>query len=258
MLILISPAKKLDYESPLGTEIHSQPQFLDHSQQLVDQLKDYAPHDIASLMHLSEKLALLNFERYQEWQQPFTPDNARPALLAFKGDVYEGMAAGTMDQATLDYAQDHLRILSGLYGVLRPLDLIQAYRLEMGTSLKNERGKDLYAFWNGVIAEQLNTDLSRSGSEVIVNLASNEYFRSVDKKALQGRLITPAFKDWKNGQYKMISFYAKKARGMMTRYLLENRVDESAQLLEFAQAGYAFNPELTVKPDEPVFTRRQD
>lgn len=258
MLILISPAKKLDYESPLSTDIHSQPQFLDDSQQLVDQLKDYAPHDIASLMHLSEKLALLNFERYQEWQQPFTPDNARPALLAFKGDVYEGMAAGTMDQATLDYAQNHLRILSGLYGVLRPLDLMQAYRLEMGTSLKNERGKDLYAFWKGIIAEQLNADLSRSGSEVMVNLASNEYFKSVDKKVLQGRLITPAFKDWKNGQYKMISFFAKKARGMMTRYLLENRVDDPAQLLKFAEAGYAFNPELTVKPDEPVFTRRQD
>lgn len=257
MLILISPAKKLDYESPLSTDTHSQPQFLDHAQQLVDQLKSYAPHDIAGLMHLSEKLALLNFERYQEWQQPFTPENARPALLAFKGDVYEGMAAGTMDQATLDYAQDHLRILSGLYGVLRPLDLMQAYRLEMGTSLQNERGKDLYAFWKGIITGQLNADLAASGSEVIVNLASNEYFKSVEKKALQGRLITPAFKDWKNGQYKMISFFAKKARGMMTRYLLENRVDDPAQLLEFAEAGYAFNPELTVKPDEPVFTRRE-
>ncbi len=258
MLILISPTKKLDYESPLSTETYSQPQFLDHSQELVDQLKDYAPHDIASLMHLSEKLALLNFKRYQEWQQPFTPENARPALLAFKGDVYEGMEAGTMDQATLDYAQDHLRILSGLYGVLRPLDLMQAYRLEMGTPLKNRRGKDLYAFWKGIVAEQLNRDLAASGTDRVVNLASGEYFKSVDKKVLEGRLITPVFKDWKNGQYKIISFYAKKARGMMTRYLLQKRVDSLAQLTEFSEAGYAFNPELTVKPDEPVFTRRQD
>lgn len=258
MLILISPAKKLDYDSTLNTIVHSQPQFLDHSQQLVDQLKSYAPHDIAGLMHLSEKLALLNFERYQEWQQPFTTENARPALLAFKGDVYEGMAADTLDQATLDYAQHHLRILSGLYGVLRPMDLMQAYRLEMGASLQNERGKDLYAFWKDVLTEQLNADLIESGSDLVVNLASNEYFKSVDEKVLQGRLITPAFKDWKNGQYKIISFYAKKARGMMTRYLLENRVDNLTQLTDFTAAGYAFNAELTVQPDAPVFTRRQE
>lgn len=258
MLILISPAKKLDYETPLSTDVHSQPQFLEHSQQLIDQLKSYAPHEVADLMHLSEKLALLNFERFQDWQTPFTAENARPAVLAFKGDVYTGMAADTMDQATLDYAQQHLRILSGLYGVLRPLDLMQPYRLEMGTSLQNERGKDLYAFWNGVITDKLNADLAASGSEVVVNLASSEYFKSVNKKALNGRLITPAFKDWKNGQYKMISFFAKKARGMMTRYVLENRVDDPEQLHAFAQDGYAFNPELTTKPDEPVFTRRQD
>lgn len=258
MLILISPAKKLDYESPLSSTMHSQPRFLDHTRQLIEQLKKYEPHEIAGLMHLSEKLALLNFERYQDWQQPFTTDNARPAVLAFKGDVYAGMDAQSMDQATLEYAQQHLRILSGLYGVLRPLDLMQAYRLEMGTALKNERGKDLYVFWAGVITDKLNADLAESGSDVVVNLASNEYFKAVDKKALNGRLITPAFKDWKNGQYKMISFYAKKARGMMSRYLLEQRIDDPQQLTAFAQDGYAFDPELTRKPDEPVFSRRQD
>lgn len=258
MLILISPAKKLDDDTLLTTATHSQPRLLEHSQQLIDQLKTYAPHDVAALMHLSEKLALLNFERFQDWQQPFTTDNARPAVMAFKGDVYAGMAAETMDGATLDYAQQHLRILSGLYGVLRPLDLMQAYRLEMGTSLQNERGKDLYAFWKGVITEQLNVDLAESGNDLVVNLASNEYFKSVDKKALNGQLITPAFKDWKNGQYKMISFYAKKARGMMTRYLLENRVEAAERINEFEQDGYSFNAELTTRPDEPVFTRRQD
>ncbi|MEZ5536148.1 MAG: peroxide stress protein YaaA [Thiolinea sp.] len=257
MLILISPAKKLDYESPLGTELHTQPQFLDHAQMLIDQLKGYEPHDIAELMHLSDKLALLNFERFQDWQQPFTPEEARPAVLAFKGDVYTGMEADTMDEATLEYAQQHLRILSGLYGVLRPLDLMRPYRLEMGTALQNARGKDLYAFWDGIITEKLNADLAESGSEVVVNLASNEYFKSVNKKALNGRLITPAFKDWKNGQYKMISFFAKKARGMMSRYLLEQRVDDAQQITAFEQDGYAFNAELTRNLDEPVFTRRQ-
>ncbi len=258
MLILISPAKKLDDKTPLTTTVYSQPRLLEHSQQLIDQLKTYAPHDVATLMHLSDKLALLNFERFQDWQQPFTPDNARSAILTFKGDVYTGMAAETLDQDTLDYAQQHLRILSGLYGVLRPLDLMQAYRLEMGTALKNARGKDLYAFWGGIITEQLNADLAVSGNDLVVNLASNEYFKSVDQQALNSQLVTPVFKDWKNGQYKMISFFVKKARGMMTRFLLENRVEEAEQLTEFAQDGYHFNAELTTCTDEPVFTRRRD
>lgn len=258
MLILISPAKKLDYEAPPVTERYSQPQFLDQSQLLVDQLKALGPHELGSLMHLSDKLAALNFERYAEWQQPFAPDNAKQAVLAFRGDVYAGMDADSMDAATLDYAQQHLRILSGLYGVLRPLDLMQAYRLEMGTSLQNERGKDLYAFWGERITAKLNSDLAESGSGLVVNLASNEYFKSVKKKALDGQLITPAFKDWKNGQYKMISFFAKKARGMMTRYLLEQRVERAEGVLDFAEGGYAYNAELTKNPQEPVFTRRQD
>ncbi|MGB0846687.1 MAG: peroxide stress protein YaaA [Thiolinea sp.] len=258
MLILISPAKKLDYDAEPVTDSYSQPQFLDQSRLLVDQLKALGPHELGSLMHLSDKLAALNFERYAEWQQPFSPDNAKQALLAFRGDVYAGMDADSMDAATLDYAQEHLRILSGLYGVLRPLDLMQAYRLEMGTSLKNARGKDLYAFWGSIITDKLNEDLAVSGSELIVNLASNEYFKSVRKKELDGHLVTPAFKDWKNGQYKMISFFAKKARGMMTRYLLEQRVDQPEGLLDFTGGGYVYNAELTKKPEEPVFTRRQD
>lgn len=258
MLILISPAKKLDYAAPPVTNQYSQPQFLDQSQLLVDQLKALGPHELGSLMHLSDKLAALNFERYAEWRQPFAPDNAKQAVLAFRGDVYAGMDADSMDADTLEYAQQHLRILSGLYGVLRPLDLMQAYRLEMGTSLQNERGKDLYAFWGDIITDQLNSDLSGLESELVVNLASNEYFKSVKKKTLDGQLVTPAFKDWKNGQYKMISFFAKKARGMMTRYLLEERIDQLAGVLDFTDGGYVYNAELTKCPQEPVFTRRQD
>ena len=257
MLILISPAKKLDDVTPPVTSVHSQPELLLHSQQLIDQLKAYAPHEIAALMHLSDKLAALNFERFNAWQQPFTLDNAKQAVLAFRGDVYEGMQADSLSAEDLHYAQQHLRILSGLYGVLRPLDLMQAYRLEMGTGLKNERGKDLYAFWGNLITDKLNADLASTGGKLVVNLASNEYFKSVNKKALQGRLITPAFKDWKNGQYKMISFFAKKARGMMTRYLIESRVESLQGIQNFAMAGYAFNAELTRKADDPVFTRKQ-
>ena len=256
MLILISPAKKLDYETELVTEQYSQPQFLDQSTILIEQLRQYAPHEIASLMHLSDKLAALNFERFAAWNTPFTQDNARPAVLAFRGDVYEGMAADTFSDTDFDYAQQHLRILSGLYGVLRPLDLMQAYRLEMGTGLKNERGKDLYAFWGERITDRLNADLAESGNELIVNLASNEYFKSVKKKSLQGQLITPAFKDWKNGQYKMISFFAKKARGMMTRYLIQNQVTDVAGMLKFQADGYAYDEALTKSPSEPVFSRR--
>lgn len=257
MLILISPAKKLDYETASTTKTYTNPQFLDQSQRLIDQLKTFAPHEVASLMSLSDKLALLNTERYEVWQQPFTTENAKQALLAFKGDVYEGMQANTLDQDGLLYAQQHLRILSGLYGLLMPLDLMQAYRLEMGTKLKNERGKDLYAFWGDIITDKINEDLAESGNDLLINLASNEYFKSVNKKKLQGRLITPAFKDWKNGQYKMISFYAKKARGMMARYLIDHRVESYEQLLAFDEAGYVYNEAMS-KTDQPVFIRKLD
>lgn len=256
MLILISPAKKLDYDTAPTTETFTQPQFLDHSQVLIDQLKGYAPHEIASLMKLSDKLAVLNAERYDAFNTPFSTENAKQSVLAFKGDVYEGMQADTMDQAGLDYAQKHLRILSGLYGVLRPLDLMQAYRLEMGTKLENTRGKDLYAFWGDVITDKINADLAESGNDLIVNLASNEYFKSVKKTNLQGRLVTPAFKDWKNDQYKMISFYAKKARGMMTRYIIDNQIETYEGLLGFDSAGYTYNEAMS-KENEPVFIRKE-
>jgi len=255
MLILISPAKKLDYDTASTTNTYTNPQFLEHSQILIDQLKTFAPHEVASLMSLSDKLALLNAERYDAWHQPFTTDNAKQAVLAFKGDVYEGMQAETLDQDGLDYAQQHLRILSGLYGLLLPLDLMQAYRLEMGTKLENQRGKDLYAFWGDIITDKINQDLTDSGNDLIINLASNEYFKSVNKKKLQGRLITPAFKDWKNDQYKMISFYAKKARGMMTRYIVDHRIDSYEKLLEFDTAGYTYNDAMS-NPDQPVFIRK--
>jgi len=255
MLIVISPAKKLDYENPTPTDKFSQPMLLAHSQQLVDQLKNYSPQEIASLMHLSDPLASLNASRYATWQQPFTPENAKPCIFAFKGDVYEGMQADTLNAADIDYMQIHLRILSGLYGVLRPLDLMQAYRLEMGTKLINERGKNLYEFWGDLITDKVNEDLGKTDNNLLINLASNEYFKSVKKKNIQGDIITPVFKDWKNGQYKIISFYAKKARGLMTRYLIEKRIDNIDDLLRFDLAGYYYNEAMS-KKNEPVFTRQ--
>ncbi|MEC9084770.1 MAG: peroxide stress protein YaaA, partial [Pseudomonadota bacterium] len=207
MLMIISPAKTLDYESPLATETHTQPDFLDDACELIDQLKELEPHQVSNLMSISDKLGQLNAERFQTWHTPFTPDNARQAVLAFKGDVYTGLDAESFSSEDFSFAQKHLRILSGLYGLLKPLDLMQPYRLEMGTRFENTRGKDLYAFWGSKITEALN-QLLASDDKVLVNLASNEYFKSVQKKHLDARLVTPQFKDWKNGQYKMISFYA--------------------------------------------------
>ncbi|HPQ97253.1 MAG: peroxide stress protein YaaA [Thiothrix sp.] len=259
MLILLSPSKKLDENPDTGQPAgHTQPRLLDDAGKLVSQLKSMAPQELAGLMHLSDRLASLNAARYQHWSLPFTPANARPALFAFRGDVYAGLDADTLSPAALAFAQQHVRILSGLYGVLRPLDLMQAYRLEMGTRLANEYGRDLYAFWGERITAQLNQDLSESGPALVVNLASNEYFRVVKPGILNGRLITPVFRDWSRGQYKVISFFAKKARGLMTRYLIDQRIDSTEGLIGFETAGYAFNPVLTLHPDEPVFTRRQD
>ncbi len=249
MLALISPAKKLDYDTPPTSDKFTQPDFLKHSQELIDQLSEYAPHEIASLMKLSDKLALLNAERYDNWHQPFTPENAKQAILAFKGDVYEGMDAGNFSQAELDFAQDHLRILSGLYGLLRPLDLMQAYRLEMGTRLQNARGKNLYEFWGSIVTDKINEELSKHDNKVVVNLASNEYFKVVKKKELDGELFTPIFKDFKNGKYKIISFYAKKARGMMCRYIIENQIDDVELLKDFDLGGYEYNESMSSSKD---------
>lgn len=253
MLMVISPAKTLDYESPLATQKSSQPDFLDDACELVDELKKLEPHDISNLMGVSDKIGQLNAERFQSWQTPFTKDNARQAVLAFKGDVYTGLDAESFSGKEFETAQKHLRILSGLYGVLKPLDLMQPYRLEMGTKFQNPRGKDLYAFWGSKITDELNR-LLKADDGVLVNLASNEYFKSVKKKDLDARLITPQFKDWKNGQYKMISFYAKKARGLMCRYAIQNNITQADDLKGFNLEGYQFSEEQS-DADNWVFLR---
>ncbi|HLV77196.1 MAG TPA: peroxide stress protein YaaA [Marinobacter sp.] len=253
MLMIISPAKTLDYESPLATERYTQPEFLDDACELIDQLKALEPHQVSNLMSISDKLGQLNAERFRTWRTPFTPDNARQAVLAFKGDVYTGLDAASFSEDDFDFAQKHLRMLSGLYGLLRPLDLMQPYRLEMGTRFENSRGKDLYAFWGTRLTRALN-ELLASDDKVLVNLASNEYFKSVQKKDIEGRLITPQFKDWKNGQYKMISFYAKKARGLMCRYAIQNRITQAEDLKGFDFDGYYFSDEQS-SADNWVFLR---
>ncbi|WP_097460524.1 peroxide stress protein YaaA [Mangrovitalea sediminis] len=253
MLIVISPAKTLDFESPLATEKHTQPAFLDDSCELIDQLKLLEPHQVSELMKISAKLGDLNAARFQQWQLPFSLDNARQAILAFKGDVYTGLEAETFSDDDFAFAQQHLRILSGLYGLLKPLDLIQPYRLEMGTSFRNQRGKDLYAFWGERLTKALRSELA-ADDQVLINLASNEYFHSVQPKGLDARVITPQFRDWKNGQYKMISFYAKKARGMMSAYIIRHRVTDPEALKDFNAGGYYFSPEQS-KGDTWVFLR---
>ncbi len=241
MLILLSPAKSLDYKSPLPTKRHTEPRLLDDSEILVKKLRAMTPKALGELMSISDKLADLNAERYTTWESDFTPENSRQCLFAFTGDVYQGMALSDWKSPDFTLAQKQIRILSGLYGVLRPLDLMQPYRLEMGTKLANSRGKNLYEFWGEKITDLLNTDLKKSGSNYIVNLASNEYFSSVKKKSLNGELITPVFKDEKNGKYKIISFYAKKARGMMADHIIRNKITNIAGLKKFKTAGYKFS-----------------
>ena len=254
MLMVISPAKTLDYETPPATTRYTQPEHLDHAQDLIAQLRDFSPAQIAELMHLSDKLAGLNAARFGSWTPTFTPHNAKQALLAFKGDVYTGLNAEDFDEDDFDFAQQHLRMLSGLYGVLRPLDLMQPYRLEMGTKLANPRGKDLYAFWGERISGWLNDALAAQGDQVLLNLASTEYFAAVKRKALQARIIDTEFRDLKNGQYKIISFYAKKARGLMARYVIKERLNSPAGLTDFAYQGYRYSPQHS-QADKLVFLR---
>ncbi|RWU22176.1 peroxide stress protein YaaA [Pseudomonas alkylphenolica] len=254
MLTVISPAKTLDYDTPPVTQRYTQPQYLDDSQVLIEQLRELSPAQISELMHLSDKLAGLNAARFGSWTPAFTPDNAKQALLAFKGDVYTGLDAESLSEDDFSYAQDHLRMLSGLYGLLRPLDLMQPYRLEMGTKLANARGKDLYAFWGTRISEWLNQALADQGDDVLLNLASNEYFSAVKRSALNARIINTEFRDFKNGQYKIISFYAKKARGMMSRFVIEERINDPEQLKQFDVQGYYYSAEQS-KPDNLVFLR---
>lgn len=257
MLLLLSPAKSLDFSTPAPAIPHSQPDYLPQAAQLIQVLQQFAPHEIAQLMELSDKLAVLNVGRYHEWQPPFTLDNAKHAVLAFDGDVYDGMAAGRFSPEDLHFAQSHVRILSGLYGLLRPLDLIQAYRLEMGTKLKNPVGKDLYAFWGHTLAQALNDELEQHSCPVFINLASEEYFKAVGAKRLRFPLIQPVFEDWKNGRYKIISFYAKRARGLMTRYAVTQRIQAPEALKDFDLDGYQYTPSAS---DEHtwVFRRRQE
>ncbi len=256
MLMVISPAKTLDYESPLATQRFTQPALLEKSHQLIDVARDLSPAQIASLMSISDKLAHLNAERFNQWQPPFTPDNARQAILAFKGDVYTGLQAETFSEADFDFAQQHLRMLSGLYGLLRPLDLMQPYRLEMGIKLANPAGKDLYSFWGDLLTEKLNEALADQGDDVLINLASDEYFKAIKPKLLKGQLIKPVFLDEKNGKFKIISFYAKKARGLMSRFVIQNRLSKPEQLKEFDVDGYFFAADES-KGNELVFKRRE-
>jgi len=257
MLLLISPAKTLDFTTPPLTQQYSQADFLAESSQLIEQLRVLSPSDLSSLMSISEKLGTLNSNRFLQWRLPFDLDNSKQALLAFKGDVYEGIDVSSFSSEDLDWANQHLRILSGLYGLLRPLDLIQAYRLEMGTRFSNLAGKNLYEFWGNKITDRINQQLFEQQSNRLINLASNEYFKSVKPKLLNAEVITPVFKDWKNDKYKIISFYAKKARGMMSAYIIKNRIQDPEQIKQFDSAGYAFSAEQSSN-NNWVFLRRQD
>lgn len=254
MIFVLSPAKALDYESPLATPRFTQPEYLADAAELITALRELSHAQVAELMHLSDALAALNVARYAEWSQPFSPANARPAVLAFNGDVYDGLDARCLTEAQLDYAQAHLRILSGLYGLLRPLDLMQPYRLEMGTRLATPKGKNLYQFWGSQIADYLNQRAAADASPLIVNLASEEYFKSVDKKALKPRIVSCVFEEFKGDKYKVISFAAKRARGLMVRYAVAQRALSVEQLKGFDLEGYQYVPAAS-EPDRLVFRR---
>lgn len=256
MMILLSPAKSLDYDTPVPADLpHTRPQFVAQSQQLIEILRQKSPQDIASLMKISDPLAALNVARYQAWSSRFSARNARQALLAFNGDVYEGLDARTLAAEDLAWAQQHLAILSGLYGVLRPLDWMQPYRLEMGTRLATPAGQTLYQFWGPRIALYLNACQQDEEAPVVLNLASQEYFKSVDRKQLRARVVECVFEDWKNGTWKIISFHAKRARGLMARHAITQRAATPRQLEDFAAEGYAHDIGAS-SPDRLVFRRR--
>lgn len=255
MLFLLSPAKSLDYDTPVGDLPHTQPLFTKQSAELIQLLREYSPQQIAELMELSDQLAGLNVARYQAWSPKFTAKNSRQAVLAFNGDVYDGLDARTLKPEDLAWAQEHVCILSGLYGVLRPLDWMQPYRLEMGTALQNPKGQNLYKFWGTQISDYLNERLQADKTPVVVNLASQEYFKAVDTKALKARVIECVFEDWKGGQYKVISFFAKRARGLMARYAIGKRLATPRQLEKFNLDGYAYDAAAS-QADRLVFRRK--
>ena len=256
MLTVLSPAKKLSNECCSDTDNPPSPQFLNQSEELVTQLKQMDPVDLMSLMGISENLATLNWERMQAWNKSFKPDNSREAVYSFKGDTYIGLDVETLDPDDLLFAQDNIRILSGLYGILRPLDLIMPYRLEMGTKLKNRLGNNLYEYWNDRLAHSFNKELNSHARNIVINCASVEYFKSIDRPALGAKVITPRFKEIKEGKLRMISFFAKKARGMMARFIIQNRIENEKDILAFNLGGYTFDYSLST-PLEPVFTRPQ-
>ena len=254
MITIISPSKTQDFSSNGQPATFSQPELLDQSLILLKALRKKSVGDIKSLMEVSDKIAELNFERYQQFSTPFSPENAKQSLFAFKGDVYTGMETESYRQEELDFAQDHLRILSGFYGLLRPLDLIQPYRLEMKIKLKNPRGKDLYTFWGTRLTKSLNQDFEKQGNPVLINLASNEYFKAVDKKKLKAEIISPVFKEYKNGKYSTIAIFAKKARGMMTDFIIKNKIEDPEQLKTFNREGYEYSEQQSQR-NEWVFIR---
>ena len=256
MLMVVSPAKSLDFESPAQTKKFTEPRFLADSKKLVSDLKKLKPEEISELMNISETLGELNFARYANWQIPFDLKNSKQAIYAFKGDVYIGLEAEQFSGHDLNYAQKHLRILSGLYGILRPLDLMQAYRLEMGSRFRNKDGKSLYEIWGNKLTDSLNTELAEQKTKVLINLASKEYFGSVQSDKLDAKIISPVFKDYSNGKYKILSFFAKKARGSMAAYIIKNRIDSPSKLKQFDVDGYRYSEEDST-PSKPVFLRRQ-
>ena len=255
MLAVISPAKTLDFTTEVAITQHTEPQFMGEAQTLATIMARKKPAELRALMTISEPLALLNHARFQAWSHTTTPSALRPALLAFKGDVYQGLDAASLGRREFDYAQKHVRILSGLYGLLRPRDLIAPYRLEMGTTLRNPRGTSLYDYWGETLARALAAQAKTLRTTTLVNLASQEYFRAVNERALGLQVVTPVFKDWSRGQYRILSFFAKRARGMMVRYMVERRARKPADLLGFDRAGYAYD-EASSTAHMPVFLRR--
>lgn len=254
MLMVISPAKTLDFDNPAPTASTTTPIFLKQAEALIGMLRTLSTEEIGALMKISPKLAELNLQRYQEWCTPFTSENAKPSLFAFRGDVYTGLDADTLSCEDLRFAQDHLRILSGLYGLLRPLDLMQPYRLEMGTKLPHECGKDLYSFWGTAITDALNEALPASGNDALINLASNEYSKAIRRDRFKGRIVTPQFKENKDGAYRIIGIHAKRARGLMSRYIIRHRLLDPEAIKGFSETGYSYRPELS-SDDEWVFAR---
>ena len=258
MLTVISPAKSLDFNSKVKTQKHSNPQFLEEASELVENLRKLSPSQLSSLMSISDKLANENFNRFNEWHTPFKLSNSRQAIFAFKGDVYLGLDAAQFNTRDLNFAQEQLRILSGLYGILKPLDLMQAYRLEMGRQFSVNNKKNLYEFWDRKITNNINADIQAQPktSRYLINLASNEYFSSIHANDIEAEIITPQFKDWSKDQYRIISFFAKKARGLMVAYIIKNRIKSPEKLVEFEIDGYSFCPEESTKL-KPVFKRKQ-